>query len=105
MTEALEHEILIQEDMLTRATRTLDVDALDRIYAADLTMTGVLGEPTCVKATVIDEATRAVAQRDAAAAGGRPLAASCEKEDLKVVALATPASPPTASSSPSRERV
>ena len=70
MTETLEHEVLTQEDLLTQATRAIDVDALDRIYADDLTMTGVLGEPTCDKTTVMDEAKRGVAQRDAAAAGG-----------------------------------
>ena len=44
MTETLEEEVLTQDDMLTRATQAMDVDALDRLYADDLTMTGVLGE-------------------------------------------------------------
>ena len=87
MTETLEQEVLTQEEILTRATRTIDVEVLDRIYADDLTMTGVLGEPTCDKTTVMDEAKRGVAQRDAAAAGGKQFVGSYEKEDLKVVAL------------------
>ena len=37
-------EILEQEDRLARAKRTLDLDAIDRIYADDLLLTGVLGD-------------------------------------------------------------
>jgi hypothetical protein len=39
-------------------------------YADDLVMTGVLGEPTCGKAAIIDEAKRGITQRQAATASG-----------------------------------
>ena len=79
-------EIVELEDKLTQASRALDVDALDRIYADDIIMTSVLGEP-CGKAVVLDEARRGVAQRESAASAGKPITSSCDKEDLKVVPL------------------
>ena len=57
-------EILQQEDQLANAKRTLDLDAIDRIYADDLLLTGVLGEPTCSKTAVMDEIRRGIAERD-----------------------------------------
>ena len=42
-------EILQQEEQLATAKRALDLGAIDRIYADDLLLTGVLGEPTCSK--------------------------------------------------------
>jgi len=85
MAGAAVQEIVALEDSLTQATRALDVDALDRIYADDIIMTSVLGEP-CGKTVVLDEARRGVAQRESAAAGGRPITSSYDKEDLKVSA-------------------
>jgi len=85
MTGNLDQEILTQEHRLTLATQTLDIDTLDRIYADDITMTGVLGEPTCGKSTLMEEARRGIAQREQAAAASTPLAVSYEKEDIKVV--------------------
>lgn len=85
MTGNLDQEVLAQEDRLTLATRTLDIAALDRIYADDITMTGVLGEPTCDKSTLMEEARRGVAQRERAAASGTPIVGSYEKEDIKIV--------------------
>jgi len=81
-----EQEILQQEEQLAQAKRTLDLEALERIYADDLVMTGVLGEPTCGKASIMDEAKRGITERQAAAAGGRPFEASAENEDMKVTA-------------------
>ena len=81
-----EQEILQQEEQLANAKRTLDLDALGRIYSDDLVMTGVLGEPTCGKTAVLDEAKRGITQRQAAAASGRHFEASSENEDLKVTA-------------------
>jgi len=49
-------------------------------------MTGVLGEPTCGKAAIIDEAKRGITQRQAAEASGRHFEASAENEDMKVAA-------------------
>jgi ketosteroid isomerase-like protein len=77
-------EILRQEEQLADAKRTLDLDALNRIYADELLMTGVLGEPTCTKAAVIDEARRGVAQRDSAVASGQAFETSCNNEDVTV---------------------
>ena len=81
-----EQEVLTQEENLTLATRQLDIEALDRIYADDILMTGVLGE-TCGKPFLIDEARRGAAHRETAAAAGKHFDGSYEKEDLKIVAL------------------
>lgn len=81
-----EQEILQQEEQLANAKRTLDLDAMERIYADDLIMTGVLGEPTCGKTAILDEAKRGITQRQAAAASGRHVEASAENEDMKVAA-------------------
>src|SRR5262245_3922416 len=77
-------EILQQEEQLADAKRTLDLDALNRIYADELLMTGVLGEPTCTKAAILDEAKRGIAQRETAAASGQAFEASCYNEDVTV---------------------
>jgi ketosteroid isomerase-like protein len=77
-------EILRQEEQLADASRTLDLDALDRIYADELLMTGVLGEPTCTKAAILDEARRGIAQRESAAASGQAFETSCHNEDVTV---------------------
>ena len=79
-----EQEILRREEELMRAKRTLDLDALGRIYADDLLLTGVLGEPTCSKSAVIEEAKRGIAERERALAAGRQLVTSCDNEDMKV---------------------
>lgn len=80
-------EILDQEEQLSNARRTLDLDAIDRIYADDLLMTSVLGEPTCSKSAVLDEMRRGIAERDAAKAEGTPFETRTENEDTKVVDL------------------
>ena len=56
-------EILQQEEQLAHAERTLDLGAIDSIYADDLLLTGVLGEPTCSKSAVMDEMRRGIAER------------------------------------------
>ena len=86
MPTDIEREILAQEEALTLATRTLNIDALDRVYADDILMTGVLGE-TCGKALLMDEARRGVAQRESAATAGKQFEGSYDKEDIKVVLL------------------
>ena len=78
-------EILEQEDRLANAKRTLDLYAIDRIYADDLMLTGVMGEPTCSKSAVMDEMRRGIEQRDAAKQGGTPFEARAENEDTKIV--------------------
>jgi len=84
MAGNLEQEIVTQEEHLTEATRKLDITALDRIYADDILMTSVLGEP-CGKSFLIEEAKRGIAQRDSAAAAGKQAVVSYDKEDLKIV--------------------
>jgi ketosteroid isomerase-like protein len=79
-----EQEILTQEENLTQATRQLDIEALDRIYADDMMFTGVTGS-VCNKSAVMEEARRGVAERQAAAVGGKPVVTSYDKEDIKVV--------------------
>jgi ketosteroid isomerase-like protein len=84
MTETTE-EILRHEEQLIDAKRALDIAALDRLYADDLLMSGVMGEPTCSKTAIMEEVKRGIAQRDAAAAGGGPhVEASAENEDMQV---------------------
>ena len=77
-------EVLRLEEQLADAKRTLDLDTLNRIYADELLMTGVLGEPTCTKAAVLDEAKRGIAQRESAAASGLAFETSCNNEDMTV---------------------
>ena len=81
------NEILQQEEALATAKRALDLDAIDRIYADDLLLTGVLGEPTCSKSAVMDEVRRGIAERDAAKARGTEFETVTRNEDTKVVAL------------------
>jgi len=84
MTRTTEQEILAQEDRLTQATRQLDLEALDRIYADDILFTGVTGA-TCTKANLMDEARRGVAERQAAGET-KHYVATYDKADIKVVA-------------------
>ena len=83
MNGNLQEEILTQEENLTQATRNLDIDALDKIYADDIMVTGVTGEVTN-KAFMIAEAKRGIAEREAAIAGGKKFVSSYDKEDIKV---------------------
>ena len=85
MASTIEQEIVQQEDRLADAKRALDLSAIERIYAEDLLLTGVMGEPTCSKAAVIDEVKRGIAERERALASGRHIEMSAENEDMKVV--------------------
>jgi ketosteroid isomerase-like protein len=82
----MEQDILRHEEQLADAKRALDVQVIDRLYADDLLLTGVMGEPTCSKAAVIDEIKRGIAERARAAASGQPVEVSTATEDMKVVA-------------------
>jgi len=86
MPSTTEQEILRREEQLAEAKRALDLKALERIYADDLLMTGVLGEPTCGKAAILEEIKRGIGEREKAIAGGMQLAMSAENEDMKVTA-------------------
>ena len=84
MNGTLEQDVLAQEERLTLATRQLDLDALDGIYADDILFTGATGA-TCDKSSLMDEARRGLSQRQAAAET-RHFVASFVKDDIKVVA-------------------
>ena len=78
-------EIAAAEDRLTKATQSLDMEALDRIYADDIMFTGVTGA-LCTKETVMDEARRGAAARTAASASpGTPTVVSYIKDDIKAI--------------------
>ena len=79
-------QILQRENELVHAKRTLDIEALDGLYGDDLLMSGVMGEPTCSKAAILDEVKRGIAERNVATASGRPLEMSADNEDMKVAA-------------------
>jgi ketosteroid isomerase-like protein len=85
MAPTMEQEILQQEEQLAEAKRALDLAAIDRMYADELLLTGVMGEPTCGKTAIIDEVKRGIADRESARASGRQLEMSAENEDMKVV--------------------
>jgi Ketosteroid isomerase homolog len=80
-------EILQQEEQLAHAKRTLDLNAIDSIYADDLLLTGVLGEPTCSKSAVMEEIRRGIAEREGAKTRGAEFETVTENEDTKVMAL------------------
>ena len=82
MPHGTEQEILDQEEGLTQATRRLDIEALDGLYAEDIMFTGVTGV-ICGKAGLMDEARRGVAQR--ADPAGRSVVARYDKEDIRLV--------------------
>ena len=84
-------EILQHEQQLANAKKTLDLDAIDRLYADDLLLTGVLGDPTCGKSAVMDEIRRGLAERDGAKAGGAQFETLTENEDTKVMAFGSTA--------------
>ena len=85
MAVTMEQEIVEQEERLADAKRALDLGAIDRIYADDLVLTGVMGEPTCSKTAVIDEVKRGIAERERARAGSGAVVMSAVNEDMKVV--------------------
>jgi len=84
MTMTTEQEILQSEEQLADAKRALDLKALDRIYADDVLLTGVLGDPTCTKAAITEEITRGIAERERAISSGVKIEMSAENEDMKV---------------------
>ena len=83
MQSVLEREIRVKEDELTRATRALDIEALDRLYADDVLMTGVL-DATCTKSAIMAELRRGVAERNSVTATGHQMVTSYDKEDLTI---------------------
>ena len=84
MTTTMEQEIVQQEQQLSEAKRALDLAAVDRLYADDLVLTGVMGEPTCTKATIVEEIKRGIADRERSRASGAAVEMSIENEDMKV---------------------
>jgi ketosteroid isomerase-like protein len=84
MTAIMDAEIVALEGRLTDATRQVDVDALNRIYADDIIFTGVTGV-ICDKQGLMDEAMRGAAARQAASSTGSPAVVAYEKEDIRMV--------------------
>src|SRR5688500_2090579 len=84
-------EILQHEQQLANAKRTLDLDAIDRLYADDLLLTGVLGDPTCSKSAVMEEIRRGIAERESAKMEGAPFETLIENDDTKVMAFGSTA--------------
>lgn len=82
MDRQLERDIQSKEDELTRATRDVDVELLDQLYADDILFTGVTGA-VCTKAAIMDEARRGRAERQAAPGAAKVVA--YDKDDLKMV--------------------
>ena len=85
MSAAIEQEIMSLEHRLAEAKRTLDLEAIDRLYADDLVLTGVLGEPSCSKGALLDEVARGRAERDGLAAPGQ-FERTVANEDMTVIA-------------------
>ncbi len=85
MAQTIEQEILHQEEQLAEAKHALNLGAIDRIYADDLVLTGIMGEPTCSKTAIIDEIKRGINEREHAHASGRTVEMSAQNEDMKVV--------------------
>lgn len=79
-----QQEILTQEDRLTQATRAIDVETLDRIYADNLIFTGVTGV-VCDKRAVMDEARRGADERQAAKQSGAAVVVGYEKDDVTTI--------------------
>jgi ketosteroid isomerase-like protein len=85
MGQTIEQEILQQEEQLAEAKHALNLGAIDRLYADDLVLTGIMGEPTCSKRAVIDEIKRGITERENARTNGETLEMSAENQDMKVV--------------------
>lgn len=86
MTTATEKDILHHEERLIQAKRALDLEALEAMYADDLLLSGVMGEPTCGKAAVLEEARRGAAERAQAVSSGQPISMSADNQDMKIIA-------------------
>lgn len=85
MRMQMDREILAEEERLTKATQSVDVEALDRLYADDIIFTGVTGA-ICDKAAVMDEARRGVAERQKAAAHpGAAAVVAYDKDEIMTV--------------------
>lgn len=81
----IDREVMALEERLTAATRNVDVDGLDALYADDIIFTGVTGA-VCDKQSVMDEARRGLAERQAGAATpGAAAVVSYDKDDLRAV--------------------
>ena len=83
MTAPSEQDIRDLENALAHATRQIDLDALDHLYADDILFTGVTGA-LCGKSQLMDEARRGAAERRAAAET-KHFVASYDKSDVKVI--------------------
>ena len=90
MAGILDTEIAAAEERLTEATRRIDFEALNRLYADDIIFTGVTGL-ICDKAGLMDEARRGAAERASAASSQAPAVVAYDKDDLRAVRHGTTA--------------
>lgn len=79
-----DREILAQEARLTEATQSLDVTALNGLYADDIIFTGVTGA-ICDKDSVMDEARRGLAARQAATSPEAMAVVAYEKDEIRAI--------------------
>jgi ketosteroid isomerase-like protein len=78
-------EVLACEQRLTEATRAVDVDVIDRLYADDIIFTGVTGA-ICDKAALMVEARRGRAEREKASIStGAAAVVDYQKDELRIV--------------------
>ena len=84
MTGNLDTDIATAEERLTEATRRVDVDALNRIYADDIIFTGVTGA-ICDKRSVMDEARRGLAARQAATSPDAIAVVAYDKDEIRAI--------------------
>ena len=85
MRMQMDREILAEEERLTKATQSVDVEALDRIYADDIIFTGVTGA-ICDKPAVMDEARRGLEERNKSTANpGAAAVVAYDKDELMTV--------------------
>lgn len=67
----------------------MDLDLIDRLYADDLLLTAVLGEPSCTKSALFEKVARGRAERDAVSVSQQQqLARTVKNEDMKVTTCA-----------------
>ena len=90
MSQDIEREILSHEAELLKAKQKLDIKVIQRIYADDLMLTGVLGEPTCSKPAIIEEVQRVSPSARAPSRVERPFKHPLKMRTSRWQRMATP---------------
>ena len=79
-----DREVIDLEERLTKATQTVDINALDALYAPDIMFTSVTGG-ICDKHVIMAEARRGAAERAAASTAATAAVVGYDKDDLRIV--------------------